>query len=113
MQADYDYSSPNCSRIEDYTFGQNIGKGAYAEVKECVHRKSGNKMAVKQYDRYKLLDIQRKRQAMREIKILSRLDHPYIVKLVESIDTAKYVFLVMEYAHGESLHSHLRAAPNK
>lgn len=50
---------------------------------------------------------------MREIKILSRLDHQYIAKLVESIDTSKYVFLVMEYAHGESLHSHLRAAPNK
>lgn len=104
LLSDYDFSSPGCSRVEDYTLGQIIGKGAYAEVKECVHKRTGEKMAVKQYDRYKLLDLQRKRQAMREIKILSRLDHPYIVKLTESIDTVKYVYLVMEYAHGESLH---------
>lgn len=55
------------------------------------------------------MDLQRKKQAIREIKILSKLDHPNIVKLHESIDTAKYVYLVMEYATGESLHTHLKA----
>lgn len=113
MLADYDYSSPGCSQIEDYTFGQVIGKGAYAEVKECIHRRTGNKVAIKAYDRYKLIDIQRRRQAMREIKLMSKAEHPNIVKLIESIDTLKYVYLVMEYAHGESLHSHLKNVPNK
>lgn len=93
--------------------GQLIGRGAYAEVKESLHRKSGEKVAIKQYDRYKLLDVQRKKQAIREIKILSKLDHPNIVKLHESIDTPKYVYLVMEYARGESLHSHLKATPGR
>lgn len=32
---------------------------------------------------------------------------------MESIDTPKYVYLVMEYAKGESLHASLKAAPNK
>lgn len=50
---------------------------------------------------------------MREIKILSKLDHPNIIKLHESIDTPKYVYLVMEYAQGESLHAHLKSAPNR
>lgn len=50
---------------------------------------------------------------MREIKILSKLDHPTIIKLHESIDTPKYVYLVMEYAQGESLHAHLKSAPNR
>jgi len=70
-------------------------------------------VAIKQYDRYKLLDLQRKKQAIREIKILSKLEHPNIIKLHESIDTVKYVYLVMEYARGESLHAHLKAAPNR
>jgi serine/threonine protein kinase len=55
------------------------------------------------------MDLQRKKSAMREIKILSKLGHPNIVKLYESIDTAKTVYLVMEYALGESLHSYLKA----
>lgn len=46
---------------------------------------------------------------MREIKILTRLAHPNVIKLYEAIDTSKYVYLVMEYANGESLHSYLKA----
>ena len=44
---------------------------------------------------------------------MSKLEHPNIVKLHESIDTIKYVYLVMEYARGESLHSNLKAAANR
>ena len=108
-----EFSTPNCSQIEEYSLGHLIGKGAYAEVKECIHKKSGERVAIKQYDRYKLLDLQRKKQAIREIKILSKLEHSNIIKLHESIDTAKYVYLVMEYARGESLHSHLKSMPNR
>lgn len=55
------------------------------------------------------MDVQRKKSALREIKILSKLNHPNIVKLYESIDTSKTVYLVMEYVTGESLHSYLKA----
>jgi serine/threonine protein kinase len=44
---------------------------------------------------------------------LSSLDHPNIIKLHESIDNPKYVYLVMEYARGESLHAHLKSMPNR
>lgn len=50
---------------------------------------------------------------MREIKILSRLDHPNIVKLFEAIDSSDNVYIVMEYVHGESLHSYLKAHHNR
>lgn len=36
-----------------------------------------------------------------------------LVKLYESIDTPQYVYLVMEYVQGESLHAHLKAQPNR
>ena len=57
----YEFSTPNCSKIEDYELGQLIGRGAYAEVKYSTNLKTGEKYAIKQYDRYKLLDIQRKK----------------------------------------------------
>ena len=67
-------------------------------VKECIHKPSGEKVAIKQYDRSKLSEAQRKKQAIREIRILSRLAHSNIIKLYESIDTPQHVYLVMEYA---------------
>ena len=70
-----EFSTPNCSELNTYHFGKQIGHGAYAVVKECVHKPSGEKVAIKQYDRSKLQEPQRKKQAIREIRILSRLGH--------------------------------------
>lgn len=81
-------------------------------VREALHKPTGEKVAIKVYDRMKLMDIQRKKSALREIKILSKLNHPQVVKLYESIDcptATKSVYLIMEYVHGDSLHAHLKA----
>ena len=66
-------------------------------MKEGTHKPSGERVAIKQYDRTKLVDPQRKKQALREIRILSRLQHPNIVRLFEAIDSPNYVYLIMEY----------------
>ncbi len=68
-----EFSTSNCSDINAYHFGRQIGQGAYAIVKEGTHKPSGERVAIKQYDRSKLTDPQRKKQALREIRILSRL----------------------------------------
>ena len=49
-----EFSTPNCSDLNTYQFGKEIGKGAYAVVKECIHKPSGEHVAIKQYDRLKL-----------------------------------------------------------
>lgn len=60
-------------------------------------------------------EAQRKKQAIREIRILSKLQggNGGVVKLYEAIDTPQYVYLVMEYVQGESLHAHLKAQPQR
>lgn len=52
-----EFSTPACSSIDDYSLHHVIGKGAYAEVTESIHKKTGEKVAIKKYDRYKLLDL--------------------------------------------------------
>ena len=37
------------------------------------------------------------------------MKHPNIARLYETIDTEKYVILVMEYVGGGSLHSYLKS----
>ena len=52
--APQEFSTPNCNELSVYHFGNQIGVGAYAVVKECIHKPSGEKVAIKQYDRSKL-----------------------------------------------------------
>ena len=98
--------------IGDYKFDKpRIGKGAFSNIYKGQHIHTNLPVAVKEmpYDKIKKI----KDNVKREFSLLKTLDHPNIIKLYESIDTVKYVYLVMEYARGESLHSNLKAAPNR
>ena len=50
---------------------------------------------------------------IREIKILSKLDHPNIMKLHESIDTLSNVFLINEYVRGLPLNEYMKTIENQ
>ncbi|CDW79724.1 protein kinase domain containing protein [Stylonychia lemnae] len=94
--------------IHDYELGQKLGEGAYAIVRQCRHKVTNNKIAMKIYDKLRLNDPVKKRSVSREINLLQRLDHPNIVKFYESIDTNKTINLVMEHVKGKSLYSYLK-----
>lgn len=52
-----EFATPGCSDVLDYQIGKQIGHGAYAVVKEGTHRPTGEKVAMKIYDRFKLMDV--------------------------------------------------------
>lgn len=56
-----EFSSSNCSDINMYTFGKQIGSGAFAVVYEAIHKPSQQHVAIKQYKKLKLQDLQRKK----------------------------------------------------
>jgi hypothetical protein len=101
------------SRVQNYSFGRQIGEGAYAVVRLATSREDGNKYAVKIYDKEKLSDINRQRGVRREVVLLQKMNHPNIVKLVEAFETDSHVYLVMENVSGGSLHSYLKEMINK
>ena len=83
-------------KISNYNIGIQIGKGAYAIVKSGVNKNSGQKVAIKVYDKSRIADPQRKTCVNREIRILQRLNHDNIVRLYDTIDTTRQLFLIME-----------------
>lgn len=107
--------------MEEYKLGIEIGKGSFATVKQAVHKQTGEKFAIKIYDKSKLVDSARRGTVKREIQILKKLNNKYTIKLYEVIETPKYVhfvlliqiFLVMEYVQGVSLLNFLKSQPGK
>lgn len=78
--------------IDEYRIGQDIGKGSFATVKQGIHKQTGEKFAIKIYDKSKLVDSARRGTVKREIQILKRLNNKYTIKLYEVIENSKYVY---------------------
>lgn len=77
--------------------GKEIGKGAYASVKLVTLKETGEKYAMKIYEKFKLLDKTKKNAVDREIAIMKKIDHENIVKLKEVITTNKEVSYIYIY----------------
>ena len=95
-------------KVERYLIGKELGHGAYAVVKIGYDKIENKKIAMKVYDKMKNMDIQRKKSIRREIKILQRLNHQGILKILDAFDTQHHVYVVTEYIKGPSLHSYLK-----
>lgn len=112
---DIEFCTPNSTieNLDNYIIGKRIGQGAYAVVRLGLHKELNQKIAVKIYEKLKLIEPNRKKSVKREMKIMEKLDHPNIAKLYEAFESPKQVFLIMEYVNGGSLHGYLKMKPNR
>jgi len=85
-----------------YQFKKDLGSGAFSIVKEAENRKTGERFAVKIIDKI-AVGKEKKEMLDREIDILSRIQHPGIVSVLEIYETEKNLYLVMELATGGEL----------
>ncbi|XP_010593886.2 serine/threonine-protein kinase DCLK3 [Loxodonta africana] len=84
-----------------YETGRVIGDGNFALVKECRHRDTRQAYAMKIIDKSKLKG--KEDMVDSEILIIQSLSHPNIVKLHEVYETAREIYLIMEYVRGGDL----------
>ena len=63
---------------------------------------------MKIYPKYKLNDVNKRKSVMREIICMKKLEHPNIVKLHDSFETPKEIYLIQEYVSGVSLYQFIK-----
>ncbi|KAF8108487.1 hypothetical protein N665_0108s0024 [Sinapis alba] len=88
--------------VGDYELGPKLGSGSFAVVWLAKHRSSGVEVAIKEIDKKKLSPKVRD-NLLKEISILSTIDHPNIIRFYEAIETGDRIFLVLEYCSGGDL----------
>jgi hypothetical protein len=87
---------------KSYELGDELGSGAYAVVKVGTHRKTGKSYAIKivEIESMEATDL----EALHiEIMVMSRLNHPNIVRLYETYRESEYYYMVTEKMMGGEL----------
>jgi 5'-AMP-activated protein kinase catalytic alpha subunit len=96
------------SSVDFYSIGKVLGEGAYGKVLHGTHIMTGQKVAVKTFEKAKLVDLVARKRVSREIRILKYLDHPNIIQLFEVIDQPQRRYIIMEFASGGDLCKYVR-----
>jgi len=79
---------------------KKIGEGTYGSVVIGVHQATNVERAIKTMSKGNIKHVHR---FMQEISIMKAMDHPNIIKLFETFEDRKQIFLVMELCKGGEL----------
>lgn len=82
-----------------YYLHKELNHGSYATVFLASHRKTNVQVAVKVLFRKKLTP-RTEADTFQEVAILSNLNHPRIVKVIDFFDEPQWLCIVMEYLEG-------------
>lgn len=79
-----------------------IGKGAFGEVRKALHLESGDLRAVKIVYKQEC-SVEEQRKILKEVEVLRNLSHPNIIKIYEFFEDVKFMYIVMELANNGEL----------
>eukprot|EP00747_Dinoflagellata_sp_TGD_P070566 gnl/TRDRNA2_/TRDRNA2_156648_c1_seq2.p1 gnl/TRDRNA2_/TRDRNA2_156648_c1~~gnl/TRDRNA2_/TRDRNA2_156648_c1_seq2.p1 ORF type:complete len:616 (+),score=77.53 gnl/TRDRNA2_/TRDRNA2_156648_c1_seq2:55-1902(+) len=90
--------------LSQFLILKGLGKGAFASVRQAVHRTSGKVIALKviKKESHEAAGGS-EAQLAREAAVQTQLRHPYIVQLYGHFEDHAHVYLVLEYVDGGQL----------
>ncbi|KFO86830.1 Maternal embryonic leucine zipper kinase [Buceros rhinoceros silvestris] len=91
--------------LKYYELRETIGTGGFAKVKLARHRLTGEKVAIKIMDKLALGDDLPRVKI--EIDAMKNLSHQHVCRLYHVIETAKKIFMVLEYCPGGELFDYI------
>jgi len=90
---------------EDYECIKILGQGSYGAVCSATHKPSGKKVAIKRMDGVFEDEVDCKR-ILREINLLRKLQHPYVITIIDVIEPKDHehfdtLYVVLELAESD------------
>ncbi|KPI87710.1 putative serine/threonine-protein kinase putative protein kinase [Leptomonas seymouri] len=88
---------------------KSIGRGSFGEAVLVRSKTDGKRYVAKAIDSSSMTPKE-KRDVQNEIRILSAVDHPNIIRYHEHFEDGCLIFIIMEYADGGDLNSRIKEA---
>merc|ERR1719174_617870 len=79
---------------------KKLGEGSYGTVSKCTNKATGVTRAVKSISKAQMKNLDRFKA---EIQIMKIMDHPNIIKLYESFEDHRNIYLILELCVGGEL----------
>ena len=83
--------------LDSYDVVKQLGKGGYAKVYEVKNKKTGKIAACKHLSK---LNIKNLDKFKKEIDYLRKLDHPNIIKIYDTFESDRSLYIIMEDCKG-------------
>ena len=96
------------ANISGFTLGTTLGTGSFGRVRFATEKSTGDIYAVKILKKTAVVRLQQITHILDEKKILTRINHPFIVNLKKKYQDTKYLYLYLEYIIGGEFFSWLR-----
>jgi NIMA (never in mitosis gene a)-related kinase len=93
------------SSLSDFMLEQELGRGGYGVVFKAVGVRDGKTYCTKKVS-VTHMSAKQQRDALQEVSILSKLDHPNVIKYYANF---MQDCILMEYAEGGDLHKLIRS----
>jgi CRP-like cAMP-binding protein/tRNA A-37 threonylcarbamoyl transferase component Bud32 len=85
-----------------------LGQGAFGKVQIVKHIHTGETYALKALNKSQIVDNSLEAHVVDERKVMTMIDHPFLLKLYNSYWDSKYVYLLLELCLGGELFTMLR-----
>ncbi|XP_015440460.1 PREDICTED: RAC-gamma serine/threonine-protein kinase isoform X1 [Dufourea novaeangliae] len=94
--------------LENFEFLKVLGKGTFGKVILCREKATGHLYAIKILRKEVIIRKHEVAHALTENRVLRTTNHPFLISLKYSFQTADRLCFVMEYVNGGELFFHLK-----
>ena len=94
--------------LSKFNILQNIGYGSFGIVKLAKHKRKEKYFAIKIQTKSEKKKKKHVDHIMNEIRILSIIKHPFLIKTSGFSQDEKYIYIILEFINGGDLFTYLR-----